>query len=1160
MHLAASGDALADSPVSDLPAATYDEQLVEVLTQSFTGLAYNVTATVQTDSDGYGPAYLLNGLSSLGYWYQVGISYDWPYQSGGYVPGFAMNYETFNPSGNSIFPTNGAGGLTSLSGTVNPNDEVLLRLSFSSGNVVMYVHDWNTGASATESYSAEGVSSFVGGASNGFFTGPMTEWWHASASFSNEAQVIYSESTTALSSAYILADEWVPPNGPVNFDTTSPLLQFTDPTQLQSFSTNGLTAYADAYEFVTGALASLQTTITLLPAGQSSPISSSNTFTLTYSSNGVLTTAQDSGGTVTLNVDSGTNVVISSASTGSSSSEKWVLDSQATSATVPAAGALTLYYYDLLEQTTSYSLFGGAAPSAPVFSYLTAPPTPSSTNTLSPQSITLSQSPSSYMWLVRGSLASATQAIAAAPTERWSTQTSSWTISSPLQVPSSIPYYHQYALGLDYLISGGGSPEPVSLTGTSWGTASTAQYGSGTSVWLDAGSPYSLSNPLQSSSTDERWFTPAGTSGVLGGPSTFSATYYNQYQVSAAFSIVGGGSPSAPSLSYTALGSASSIQLSTSSQSFWADAGSTYSAPAQLSSSQTERWSAATGTGTVDGPDALTITYNHQFLLTITGAGLTSQWYNAGSSATLSVPGVFGRASGSGLRVTSYSIDGASPTAVQPTAGTVVVSVLMDAAHTVSMGSVNQYQVSLDAAAAKALSSITTPTISGDSGWYDQGTPVSLVLSGVWNRSSGTGERLESYTVNGKTVNVVTAGQTVALSLASISSPQAVSASITLQYQLSTPSGSVYSITAPQISGDIGWYDSGTSVLVVYNYTWNPTSEQSRTDAVGYAVDQSAPVSLKRAGNGTFQVQVVMTVPHSIGVQSVTQYHLGISGGSGVTLSAASPTGDSYYDAGSSLTASTDYTWGLTNGNARQNLVSFALDGSVTNVTRAQSGSFTTPPLAFGSSHQLTFNSVTQYLVSLAFQDGSGTATVQPASVQIQVNDRALVDVNSSQVWLDGGTSFQIHRAVWENADVTPTSPAVYTVSGPALESIPLRVYAGEVTATDYLNFPISGASLSVTLVNGTTLQRTTAPNGVAQLGLIPVGTFQGKLSYLGTTTTITGDASTQASTSVKVLVSYSFLAIMGVVAAVAVVGAALLVRRGRKSNLTEQPDTTGSQ
>src|SRR5260370_24825498 len=91
---------------STIPAANYDEQLGTTFTQSFASLAYNVTAVAQSDTDGYGPAYLLNGLGSgsTGYWYQVAISFDWPLIAVGDSAGFGMNFELCDSQRMPVFP------------------------------------------------------------------------------------------------------------------------------------------------------------------------------------------------------------------------------------------------------------------------------------------------------------------------------------------------------------------------------------------------------------------------------------------------------------------------------------------------------------------------------------------------------------------------------------------------------------------------------------------------------------------------------------------------------------------------------------------------------------------------------------------------------------------------------------------------------------------------------------------------------------------------------------------------------------------------------------------------------------------------------------------------------------------------------------------------
>ncbi|MDG7037066.1 MAG: hypothetical protein JRN37_07560 [Nitrososphaerota archaeon] len=234
---------------------TWDEQLGESFTQDFASLAFNVTAIAQVSGSGYGPAYLLNGLSNTGYWYQVSLSYHW----NGPGTGFNMNYEVFNPSGTSIFPTTGGSGMDSFSGPVNSGDLVFLNLYFdnSTGVVRMYAYDWNTGASASESFSSEGATYFQGqngysyANSNGFFTGLMTEWYHTNPYYGSEQQVTYTEQGFQFTSAWLWVDEYNTNTKQILFSTsTSTPISLT--TQLYPYSSNGAVEYASSNEFITG--------------------------------------------------------------------------------------------------------------------------------------------------------------------------------------------------------------------------------------------------------------------------------------------------------------------------------------------------------------------------------------------------------------------------------------------------------------------------------------------------------------------------------------------------------------------------------------------------------------------------------------------------------------------------------------------------------------------------------------------------------------------------------------------------------------------------------------------------------------------------------------------------------------------------------------------
>ena len=193
-----SGFGCTDVVVS-APSAPYDEQLYLVQGGDSGSIAYDVTVVAQSDSSGYGPAYLVNGLTSIGYWYQVGISYNWEV-SGGHLTGFYFVSEVWNPSGKAVLGPN----LAPIS--VHSGDQVNLSLEFSGSSVVMSAHDMADGAGQSQSYSAEGSSGFEGGTSAfpsnpGSFTGVMTEWYHVHPYYGGESAVSYTAITPLAGSS-----------------------------------------------------------------------------------------------------------------------------------------------------------------------------------------------------------------------------------------------------------------------------------------------------------------------------------------------------------------------------------------------------------------------------------------------------------------------------------------------------------------------------------------------------------------------------------------------------------------------------------------------------------------------------------------------------------------------------------------------------------------------------------------------------------------------------------------------------------------------------------------------------------------------------------------------------------------------------------------------
>ena len=246
---------------TNLPSVNYDEQIYQTFYgNDFGYMESNVIAVAQNDVYGYGPDYLLNGYSNLGYWYQVGLAYNWP-ASNTYIPGFTMGYDVFAPNGIVVWPNcNDCGGIVNFNGNVNPNDIIELKLNFSNGDVILSAYDLNTSAYASTSYPSFGANQFLGApysggsysaTNNGFFTGPMTEWYHVNPYYGTELNQTYNESEYKSGSS-IGCDEYKVSSESLLFFNFSS--QFGYPSPIESFFCSGLMAYLHTNSFQSGSL------------------------------------------------------------------------------------------------------------------------------------------------------------------------------------------------------------------------------------------------------------------------------------------------------------------------------------------------------------------------------------------------------------------------------------------------------------------------------------------------------------------------------------------------------------------------------------------------------------------------------------------------------------------------------------------------------------------------------------------------------------------------------------------------------------------------------------------------------------------------------------------------------------------------------------------
>jgi hypothetical protein len=509
---------------SAVAGPNYDEQMGITFAQDLTAIAYNVTALAQVDADGYGPAYILNGLTALGYWYQVGVSYHWPTSGGGYSPAFGFSYQVYGPNGRSVFPTNGGAGLDSFSKAVNSGDSVLLSLTFSGSSVRMLAQDWDTGATAETSYASEGSSSFVGDQlspsnSHGFFSGLMTEWYHVLPYMGNIGKVTYTNQAVALSSAWMWIDEIDTgnSNSAIFNDQTMTPVAFTNDQQVYPFASHGVTMYSSAHQLITGLLNTTLSRASFVPyfAEAAPPM-----LTASYTLAGLQQSSELVAGTGTLiEADPGTSVTVSIDPSGSSAPERWVFGgtgaSEVAAVTFAAGSNVTYAYYHVVEQTVAYRVADGGNPlpatSAPELVHEEPPPGPSATPAAVVVRQLLGTSPIEISVLV-GSVASLNGTIPGSADERWAADPRAWTVSGPNSIPSLIQFYDQYQVSIGYSIVGGGTPpEPPEFDSTSLGIPAIIPLSGGaTTAWFDAGSGYSFTSVLNGSTPGERWVRAGG--------------------------------------------------------------------------------------------------------------------------------------------------------------------------------------------------------------------------------------------------------------------------------------------------------------------------------------------------------------------------------------------------------------------------------------------------------------------------------------------------------------------------------------------------------------------------------------------------------------------------------------------------------------------------
>ncbi|MGA3192016.1 MAG: hypothetical protein ABSD73_05815 [Candidatus Bathyarchaeia archaeon] len=451
-------------------------------------------------------------------------------------------------------------------------------------------------------------------------------------------------------------------------------------------------------------------------------------------------------------------------------------------------------------------------------------------------------------------------------------------------------------------------------------------------------------------------------------------------------------------------------------------------------------------------------------LNTITSSTVSGDtyWYDSGTAVTLTLHGVYGRSGGSGTRVTGYKINGGSNNAESTTGTfTVLSAISISSSQAITTTTVTQYQVTLDSTSTSALNSITSPTVSSDDYWYDTGSSVSVSLNGVWNRGSGTGNRLTSYSLNGGGANPTSTIGTVTVVSGAISSHEFVTATSATQYFLTVNGGDSVSYGTPStIGGDTGWYDSGTSTTVSSSWVWG-ASGGSRFALTNWQLD-GIDKDPSRSNTGTLTTaSVAMSADHTVTFVSTDQYQLTdttiADSESSVT---PSQTSDGWYDSGTAVSVVLNNVWGASS-TTRTNLYSYTVDSSTTTVTRAASGTVLVS-ITMSAAHSVTDASRTQYLLTVNGGNGVTYGTASPTNDNWYDSTQSTT-VSSSWVWgTSGGTRSAVSN--WNldggaNQNPTRQSTGALTTSSVSMSAAHTVNF---VTVTQYYLTVNGGNGISV--------------------------------------------------------------------------------------------------
>ena len=323
-----------------------------------------------------------------------------------------------------------------------------------------------------------------------------------------------------------------------------------------------------------------------------------------------------------------------------------------------------------------------------------------------------------------------------------------------------------------------------STSSTTSSTTTTSRSSSSTSTSSSTTSSKSSTSTTSSTSTSSKTSTSSTTSSRTSSSTTSATSSTTSSKTSTTSSTTSTTTTTSPTKTSTSTTSTTTSSSATTSST----------STKTTSSSTTKRGATSTGpdvTNTATGVSPPDFPLSVQGGCPSTGAGS----YPSGTAATVQFDSVCDRSGGSGIRVTSWSLDGGNSVPVSANE-TSTITVLMDQSHTITLQTTSQYSLTLDYGAVASLLYLTPPSVPGDNYGYDSGTLVTFAGSVGLNSSNAVAYSLDGSTtdiaprVSGYTTSfVMNAPHSLVVVLAPIS-PACPSGACTTQFSVTIQSGS----------------------------------------------------------------------------------------------------------------------------------------------------------------------------------------------------------------------------------------------------------------------------------------------------------------------------------------------------------------------------------